>query len=146
MQCEKHFTDSIFYKPPKWKRNPVSGLLPVLVVSPQFVCIAVLQHKSEWMDFLTELISRLTGRNEVRWRLVQDASLAPHFRTWGLLEANVLYWRMYVWHCYDFLAPPQYFSAPRVIRRPGNCAPLPLRYAPADRTIMQPVKSYRCLR
>jgi len=35
----------------------VPGLLPVQFVSPQFVCIIVLQHKSEWMSFLTELIS-----------------------------------------------------------------------------------------
>ena len=40
--------------------KPVLGLLPVQFVSPQFVCIVVLQHKSEWMGFLTELISRLT--------------------------------------------------------------------------------------
>jgi len=39
----------------------VSGLLPVEFVCPQFVCIVDLQHKSEWMGFLTELISRLTG-------------------------------------------------------------------------------------
>jgi len=25
-------------------------------VSPQFVCIVVLQHKGEWMSFLTELM------------------------------------------------------------------------------------------
>jgi len=36
-------------------------LLPLQFVSPQFVCIVVMQHKSEWMDFLTELISELTG-------------------------------------------------------------------------------------
>jgi len=41
----------------------------------------------------------------------------PHFRTWGLPEANVLYWRMYVWHCWDFLAPPEWFGA-RVIAPP----------------------------
>ena len=43
--------------------KPVSGLLPVRFLSPQFVCIVpvVLQHKGEWMSFLTELISRLTG-------------------------------------------------------------------------------------
>jgi len=35
----------------------VSGLLPVQFVSPQFVCIVVLQHKGEWMSFLMELIS-----------------------------------------------------------------------------------------
>ena len=39
----------------------VSGLLPAPFVSPQFVCIVVLQHKNEWMGFLTEIISRLTG-------------------------------------------------------------------------------------
>jgi len=39
----------------------VSGLLPVQFVSPQFVCIVVLQCKSEWMGFFAELISRLTG-------------------------------------------------------------------------------------
>jgi len=41
----------------------------------------------------------------------------PHFRTWGLPEANVLYWRMYVWHSWDFLAPPEWFDA-RVIAPP----------------------------
>jgi len=41
--------------------KPVSGLLPVQFVSPQFVCIVVLQHEGEWMSFLTQLISRLSG-------------------------------------------------------------------------------------
>ena len=41
--------------------KPVSGLLPVQFVSPQFVCIVVLQHEGEWMSILTQLISRLTG-------------------------------------------------------------------------------------
>jgi len=35
----------------------VSGQLPEQFVSPQFVCIVVLQHKSEWMSFLTKLVS-----------------------------------------------------------------------------------------
>jgi len=39
----------------------VSGLLPVQFVSPQFVCIVVLQHKDAWMSFLAELISWLNG-------------------------------------------------------------------------------------
>ena len=30
---------------------------------------------------------------------------------------NVLYWNMYVWHCWYFLAPPQWFGA-RVIAPP----------------------------
>ena len=50
------------------------------------------------------------------------------------------------WRPRNHAVPSQYFSAPRVIRRTGNCAPLPLRYAPADWTIMQRVKCYRCLR
>jgi len=41
--------------------NPVSELLVVQFVSPQFVCIVVLQHEGEWMGFLTELISWLTA-------------------------------------------------------------------------------------
>jgi len=30
----------------------------------------------------------------------------PHFRTWSLPEANVLYWKKCLWHCWDFSAPP----------------------------------------
>ena len=48
----------------------------------------------------------------------------PHVRTWGLSEANVLFWRKYLWHCWDFMAPPQWFGTPILIRRPVNCAPL----------------------
>jgi len=62
MQYGKLITDSRFYKPPKNENEQtVSGLLSVQFVSPQFGCIVVLQHKSEWMGFLSELISRLTG-------------------------------------------------------------------------------------
>ena len=37
-----------------------------------------------------------------------------------------------VWRVRNHSAPPQYFSALRVIGRPGDCAPFPLRYAHAD--------------
>jgi len=37
-------------------------------------------------------------RNEVRCRPGHEASLAPHVRTWSLSEANVPYWRKYLWH------------------------------------------------
>jgi len=54
----------------------------------------------------------------------------PHVRTWSLLEGNLLYWRKYLWNCWDFSAPPtdiwcppQWFGTPIMIRRPGNCAP-----------------------
>ena len=61
------------------------------------------------------------GRNEVSWRLGQDV-WRSHFRAWGLSEANVLYWRKYLWHCWDFAAPPQWFGAVELC---------PLCYAPA---------------
>ena len=41
----------------------------------------------------------------------------PHVQSWSLSEANVLYWRKYLWHWWDFLAHPI------VIRRPGKCVP-----------------------
>ena len=50
------------------------------------------------------------------------------------------------WGPRNHSAQPQYFSTPRVILRQGNCAPLPLRCAPADWTIMQRVKRYRRIR
>jgi len=93
-------------------KKTVSGLLPVQFESPQFVYIVVLQHKIEWMGFLdgTNLqidrgVTRLHGaRSKMQvW--------CPHFRTWGLPEANALYWRMHVWHCWDFWRP-QSDSAP----------------------------------
>ena len=40
----------------------------------------------------------------------------PYVRIWGLSEANVLYWRKCLWHCWDFSASP---GAPIVIRRRG---------------------------
>ena len=43
--------------------------------------------------------TRLDGTRDKKqvWR--------PHVRTWGLSEANVLYWRQYFWNCCDFLVP-----------------------------------------
>jgi len=35
--------------------KPDSGLLSVQSVSPQYVCISVLQHQGKWMSFLSEL-------------------------------------------------------------------------------------------
>jgi len=43
----------------------------------------------------------------------------PHVRTWGLSEANVLYWRKCLWHFWELFgapcshsAPSQWFGAP----------------------------------
>ena len=59
MQCGKFTQD--FTSLQNENEKPVSELLPVQFVSPQYVHIVVLQHKSEWMGFLTELFYRLTG-------------------------------------------------------------------------------------
>ena len=72
------------------------------------------------------------GRNEIRWRPGQEASLVPpcsNLRSW---EENALYWIKYLWHCWDFPAPPT------VIRRPENSAPLS---APGHTYLMK-AKSY----
>jgi len=70
----------------------------------------------------------MQGRNQVRWRPSKKQIWRPHIRIWGqiriwgLSEPNVLYWRKYLWHCWDFSAP-------------GHCDPLaPPRYAPAPMT------------
>jgi len=56
----------------------------------------------------------IQGRNEIRWRPGQETSLAPLFET-GLSEANILYRRKCLWHCWDFSAPPQWFCPPSLI-------------------------------
>jgi len=73
----------------------------------------------------TRDVTRLDGArgNKQVWR--------PHVRNWGFAETNVLYWRQYLWHRWDFLAPaanrrrPQWFGAPWELLRPP-----PRRYAP----------------
>jgi len=37
----------------------------------------------------------------------------PHIWTWDLSEANVLYWRKYLWHCWDFSTPSAVIRKPR---------------------------------
>ena len=40
-----------FYSRSFLNDKPVAELLPMQSVSPQYVCIEVLQHKHEWMSF-----------------------------------------------------------------------------------------------
>ena len=46
----------------------------------------------------------------------------PYVRNWGLAEVNVLHWRKYLWHCWDFSALPAMIWRPR-----GHSAPEELR-------------------
>ena len=59
MQYGKLVIDSRFTSLQNENEKPVSELLPVQFVSLQFVCIVVF-HESEWMSFLTELITWFT--------------------------------------------------------------------------------------
>jgi len=59
MQCGKRITDLTL--PSLHKEKIASGLLAVQSTCPQYVCIEVLQHKVEWMNFLTELRPRFTN-------------------------------------------------------------------------------------
>jgi len=85
---------------------------------------------------LWEGVTRLDGARGKKqvWR--------PNVRTWGLSEANVLRWRMYLWQCWDFSASPQLFRAPAVLWHPENCAPLPPRYAAAPLIYMNWINSH----
>ena len=69
------------------------------------------------------------GRNVVGWQPGQEAFGAPMFEPEVFRKQQ--YWRMYLWHYWDFSAPPavirhspQWFGVPIVIRRPGNLVPL----------------------
>ena len=90
-----------------------------------------LAEKRKWilrtaLDYTLRCVTRLDAARGMKqvWR--------PHVRTWGLSEANVLYWKKYLWQwsCWDFSAPlavirpPAVIWRPIVIRQPGNCAPL----------------------
>jgi len=97
-----------------------------------------------WMLFLAESLSSLgvpnlryislsqgvhcTFRGVTRLDGARDKKqvLRPHIWNWGLSEANVLYGRKYLWHCWDFSALPAVIWPPFLthIRRPGYCAPL----------------------
>jgi len=80
----------------------------------------------EWLlvfsNEVTRSVTRLdsTRRKKQVWR--------PHVRTWGLSEANVLYWKSTCDIVGTFRRPRQSFSASIVIRCRGNSAPLPPRY------------------
>ena len=61
--------------------------------------------------------------------LPKDLGFAPNLRSFG--SKCILYWRKYLWHCWDFSKSPaairrplQCFDVPIVIQSPVNCFPL----------------------
>ena len=76
---------------------------------------------SELKDHTVRGATRLDGARGKKqvWR--------PHVRNWDLSEVNVLYWRKYLWHCWDLLAPPHSPVAMGAFGglSPPNKAPIP---------------------
>jgi len=70
--------------------------------------------------------SSIQGRNKVKWRLGQEASLTPPCSNPMSFGCKCTVLKKV--HCRDFAASPQSFGAPIVI--PGNCDPLPPSLCP----------------
>jgi len=61
------------------------------------------------------------GRNDVRWRLGQEASFPPpcsNLRSFAS-KCTVLKRVGYMWHCWDILAPPAVIRRPHIDSAPG---------------------------
>ena len=81
-------------------------------------------------DRWVEQMSR-HGRNEFRWRPEQEASFAPPCSNLRFSEANVLYWRKYLQHCWGFSAPFAVIRRPHSDSAPGEwCLLCPLLVTP----------------
>ena len=97
---------------------------------------------------ISTLLACRQGRNEVRWRRVQEKVWRAHVRTWSLSEANLLLNKVLV----TLLG---LLGVPIMIWRPGNYAPVdPPRYASACRLVplkkndngIRPIGVGECLR
>jgi len=69
MHIANLYTTDARFRRPQSKSKTVSGLFPVKFVSAQHACIDVLQHKCEWMSFLSELIA-LIGQKCSIWKAI----------------------------------------------------------------------------
>ena len=73
------------------------------------------------------------GRNEVRWRPGQEASLAPPCSNLRSFGSKFTVLKTVIVTLLGLFGAPQWFRDPIVTRRPGNCAPLvPPHYAPGS--------------
>jgi len=95
--------------------------------------------KGQWLasNFFHILSFYASSRGVTRLERGKKHVWSPHQETWGLLEANVLYWRKYFGYFWDFSAStqsfganPQSFGVPIVFQLPGHCAPIPPLYRP----------------
>jgi len=120
----ENITDSTFYKSPKWKRK-TSFRAIASAVRESAVCLQprFATWVSGWVSWRI-WSPDWQGLNEVRWRPGQEASLAPpvsNLRSSGCKCTVLKNVRVTLLRLFD---APAIFQRPRVIRRPGNCAPL----------------------
>jgi len=142
MQCGKRITASRFDKPPKWIRKTSFRAIDSAVRES-----AVSLHRKfatwRWVDGF------LDGSNlQIDRGVTRLDSARGKMQEWCPPFSNLSFSgsKCTVLKNVRVTLLGWFFGAPAIIRRPGNCAHLPLHYAHAHWTIMQRVKSYRCLR
>ena len=156
MQYGKLITDSRFYKPPKWKRKNSFRAIANAVRE-----CAVCLHRSfaalRWVDqFLDGTILQI-DRDATRLDGARGKKQIWHPPFSNLGSSGSKCTALKNVHCCVTLLG--HFGVPAIIRRPCSISappecfgarviapPLAPRYAPADWTIMQRVKSYRRIR
>ena len=106
-----HRSTSEAYNTSLWRRKtkPASvNCFAVVVLATNKICGTFLWQISVFSGLWNQ------GRNDVRWRPGQKTNSAPPWLKFAPQWANLssfegkylLYWRKYLWHCWDFSAPP----------------------------------------
>ena len=77
----------------------------------------VMLSQTQLLSLLTQFSTRCWARDVPRLDGARGRKQVwrPHVRTWGLSEANFLYWTEYLWHCFDFSAPPWWLDARGIV-------------------------------
>ena len=86
-------------------------------------------------ELMLQSCTTAQGRNEVRWRPGQEASLAPPCSNLSSFESKFIALKKVLVTFVGLFGAPAMISRPVLTRRPGNCAPFaPPCYAPATTT------------
>jgi len=95
------------------------------------ICIAKKHYWQSVSEFeaITSKFYRAVGRGVTKLDGARGKKQVwrPYVRTWGLSEANVLYWREYLWHCWNFWPPLAVIWRPHLDSAPGELFPPSLR-------------------
>ena len=86
-------------------------------------------------ELMLQSCTTAQGRNEVRWRPGQEASLAPPCSNLSSFESKFIALKKVLVTFVGLFGAPAMIWRPVLTRHPGNCAPFaPTRYAPATTT------------